>query len=207
MIQKLFDDKIIPYLTQNALTVKTLHIRSDGCKAQFKCAANFNWVSQRPGARGGAGKIRIGMQGTRDCHGARIRSAGSGGGVPGRECMKCGGIWDTRLDAHVSLGARLGGAVLVVSPRGMRRRGSVRTSPSWRFRLKKWPDGPPRETTPWSLLYKTTGMPKAPPHPRSVLCPRHNRTACAPGLRTTCCLWQAPDRSCPRCRSLQAFRC
>ena len=39
--------------------------------------------------------------------------------------MQCGGIWGTRLDAHVSLGARLGGAVLVVSPRGMRRRGSV----------------------------------------------------------------------------------
>ena len=71
-----------------------------------------------------------------------------GGGVPGRECMQCGGIWDTRLDAHVSLGARLGGAVLVVSPRGMRRRGSVRTSPSSRFRLKKWPYAPPRETTP-----------------------------------------------------------
>ena len=83
------------------------------------------------------------MQGTRDCHGARIRSAGSGGGVPGRECMQCGGLWGTRLDAHVSLGARLGGAVLVVSPRGMRRRGSVRSSPSSRFRLKKWPYGPP----------------------------------------------------------------
>ena len=57
--------------------------------------------------------------------------------------MQCGGLWGTRLDAHVSLGARLGSAVLVVSPRGMRRRGSVRTSPSSRFRVKKWPYGPP----------------------------------------------------------------
>ena len=65
--------------------------------------------------------------------------------------MQCGGLWGTRLDAHVSLGARLGGAVLVVSPRGMRRRGFVRTSPSSRFRVKKWPYGPPRETTPWLL--------------------------------------------------------
>lgn len=47
MIQKLFDDKIIPYLMQNGPNVKTLHIRSDGCKAQFKCAANFDWVSRQ----------------------------------------------------------------------------------------------------------------------------------------------------------------
>ena len=47
MIQKLLDDKIIPYILQNAPSVTSLHVRSDGCKAQFKCAANFMWVSRQ----------------------------------------------------------------------------------------------------------------------------------------------------------------
>ena len=47
MIQKLFDDKIIPYILKNAPSVTSLHVRSDGCKAQFKCAANFMWVSKQ----------------------------------------------------------------------------------------------------------------------------------------------------------------
>ena len=59
--------------------------------------------------------------------------------------MQCGGIWGTRLDPQVSLGAGLGGAVLVVSPRGMRRKGPGKTSPSQLFWTKKWPYGPPRE--------------------------------------------------------------
>ena len=89
--------------------------------------------------------MRTRMQGARDCHGSRILSAGSGGGVPRRECMQCGGIWGTRLDPQVSLGAGLGGAVLVVSPRGMRRKGPGKTSPSQSFWTKKWPDAPLRE--------------------------------------------------------------
>ena len=56
--------------------------------------------------------------------------------------MQCGGIWGTRLDPQVSLGAGLGGAVLVVSPRGMRRKGPGKTSPSQLFWTKKWPYGP-----------------------------------------------------------------
>ena len=59
--------------------------------------------------------------------------------------MQCGGIWGTRLDPQVSLGAGLGGAVLVVSPRGMRRKGPGKTSPSQSFWTKKWPDAPLRE--------------------------------------------------------------
>ena len=114
----------------------------------MKCIHPLQW----PGARGGAGKIRNGMQGARDCHGSRILSAGSGGGVPRRECMQCGGIWGTRLDPQVSLGAGLGGAVLVVSPRGMRRKGPGKTSPSQLFWTKKWPDGPLFTSTPCHKL-------------------------------------------------------
>ena len=68
--------------------------------------------------------------------------------------MQCGGIWGTRLDPQVSLGAGLGGAVLVVSPRGMRRKGPGKTSPSQSFWTKKWPDAPLREfhTVVLSLL-------------------------------------------------------
>ena len=113
---------------------------------QVKCIHPLQW----PGACGGAGKIRNGMQGARDCHGSRILSAGSGGGVPRRECMQCGGIWGTRLDPQVSLGAGLGGAVLVVSPRGMRRKGPGKTSPSLLFWTKKWPYGPLLTSTPCS---------------------------------------------------------
>jgi hypothetical protein len=44
-IRKLLDDFILPYVKQAAPTVTTLHGRSDGCKAQFKCASHFDWVS------------------------------------------------------------------------------------------------------------------------------------------------------------------
>lgn len=47
MIQKLFDDFIIPYIKQNVTSATDIYIRSDGCKAQFKCAANFMWVSKQ----------------------------------------------------------------------------------------------------------------------------------------------------------------
>ena len=75
--------------------------------------------------------------------------------------MQCGGIWGTRLDPQVSLGAGLGGAVLVVSPRGMRRKGPGKTSPSQSFWTKKWPDAPLREfhTVQYVLLrFKTEGV-------------------------------------------------
>ena len=47
MVQKLLDDFIMPYIKQVAPTVTIVHTRSDGCKAQFKCAANFDWVSRQ----------------------------------------------------------------------------------------------------------------------------------------------------------------
>ena len=45
-IHKLLDDHILPYVKAVAPTVTTVHARSDGCKAQFKCAAHFDWVSR-----------------------------------------------------------------------------------------------------------------------------------------------------------------
>lgn len=47
MVQKLLDDLIMPYIKMNAPSVSELHVRSDGCKAQFKCASNFYWVSRQ----------------------------------------------------------------------------------------------------------------------------------------------------------------
>ena len=47
MIQKLLNDHIIPYIKKAAPGVTMLDVRSDGCKAQFKCAANFYWVSRQ----------------------------------------------------------------------------------------------------------------------------------------------------------------
>lgn len=47
MVQKALDDFIIPYLQEHVPTVNCIHVRSDGCKAQFKCAANFYWVSRQ----------------------------------------------------------------------------------------------------------------------------------------------------------------
>lgn len=41
------DDIVLPYVTTHAPATTEVHIRSDGCKAQFKCAANFHWVSQQ----------------------------------------------------------------------------------------------------------------------------------------------------------------
>ena len=46
-IQKLFDDLIMPYIKANTTATRDVYIRSDGCKAQFKCAANFDWVSRQ----------------------------------------------------------------------------------------------------------------------------------------------------------------
>eukprot|EP00966_Prymnesium_polylepis_P199401 4620698-Prymnesium_polylepis.1 len=66
MIQKLLDDLIVPYIKENAPSVGHLYIRSDGCKAQFKCAANFYWVS-RQSAEGCGLKIHWSF--FESCHG------------------------------------------------------------------------------------------------------------------------------------------
>lgn len=47
MIQKLLDNFILPYIKKVAPTVAHVYVRSDGCKAQFKCANNFFWVSRQ----------------------------------------------------------------------------------------------------------------------------------------------------------------
>lgn len=47
MVQKIFDDFIFPYVSAKAPSVTNVHVRSDGCKAQFKCASNFFWVSRQ----------------------------------------------------------------------------------------------------------------------------------------------------------------
>lgn len=47
MVQKLLDDLILPYVKDNAPDVSVVHLRSNGCKAHFKCAANFHWVSRQ----------------------------------------------------------------------------------------------------------------------------------------------------------------
>ena len=47
MVQKFLDDHVIPYLRRVGPSVSHLHVRSDGCKGQFKCAANFYWVSKQ----------------------------------------------------------------------------------------------------------------------------------------------------------------
>ena len=46
-IRKALDDFIMPYIKRVAPTVTMLHGRSDGCKAQFKCASHFDWVSRQ----------------------------------------------------------------------------------------------------------------------------------------------------------------
>ena len=66
MVQKLLDDKIIPYLKVAVPSVTDLHLRSDGCKAQFKCAANFYWVSKQTAV--GCG-LKIDWSFFESCHG------------------------------------------------------------------------------------------------------------------------------------------
>lgn len=46
-VRKILDDLITPYIKQAAPSIHTLHGRSDGCKAQFKCASHFDWVSRQ----------------------------------------------------------------------------------------------------------------------------------------------------------------
>jgi hypothetical protein len=46
-IRKALDNFIMLYIKCVAPTVTMLHGRSDGCKAQFKCASHFDWVSRQ----------------------------------------------------------------------------------------------------------------------------------------------------------------
>lgn len=66
MVQKVMDDFIMPYLHTNAPSVTMVHARSDGCKAQFKCAANFYWVSRQ--LKEGSGLV-VNWSFFESCHG------------------------------------------------------------------------------------------------------------------------------------------
>ena len=44
-VQKAFEGQIFPHIKTNFPDVHTALARSDGCKAQFKCASHFDWVS------------------------------------------------------------------------------------------------------------------------------------------------------------------
>ena len=65
-VQKALDDMITPHIQQVAPSVKELYLRSDGCKAQFKCAENFDWVSRQ--SKEGCGLV-IHWSFFESCHG------------------------------------------------------------------------------------------------------------------------------------------
>ena len=46
-VQKAFDDHIFPYIKSVTHGITTVCVRSDGCKAQFKCTTHFNWISRQ----------------------------------------------------------------------------------------------------------------------------------------------------------------
>ena len=46
-VRKALDDFITPYIKSVAPTATKLYVRSDGCKAQFKCAEAFDWTSRQ----------------------------------------------------------------------------------------------------------------------------------------------------------------
>ena len=119
------------------------------------------------GAGGTTRIIRNVMLGARDCHSTRRRSAGNAVGVPKCTCAQCGGMWGTRLDAEVTPGASLDGAVLEVSPGGKRRRGPERRPPSHSLPCKKWPDSPPHKLTPWLQIRPVRKPTLKPPPPAS----------------------------------------
>ena len=66
MVQKVLDDFIVPYIKKAALSVTYLEGRSDGCKGQFKNAANFQWVSEQSTEGGG---LRVNWSFFESCHG------------------------------------------------------------------------------------------------------------------------------------------
>eukprot|EP00966_Prymnesium_polylepis_P003376 77462-Prymnesium_polylepis.1 len=47
IVQKAFDDHIFTYIKSAAPSVKVVCVRSDGCKAQFKCTTHFGWISRQ----------------------------------------------------------------------------------------------------------------------------------------------------------------
>lgn len=65
-IRKALDDFIMPYIKNVAPAVRTLHGRSDGCKAQFKCASHFDWVSRQ--SKEGCGLV-VNWSFFTSCHG------------------------------------------------------------------------------------------------------------------------------------------
>ena len=46
-VQRALDDLITPYIKSVAPSVTRFFVRSDGCKAQFKCAEAFDWTSRQ----------------------------------------------------------------------------------------------------------------------------------------------------------------
>lgn len=47
VVQKAFDDHVMPYIKAHTQGIQHVYVRSDGCKAQFKCTAHFDWVSRQ----------------------------------------------------------------------------------------------------------------------------------------------------------------
>ena len=65
-VQKALDDYITPHIKSVAPSVKNLYVRSDGCKAQFKCAEAFDWTSRQ--SKEGCG-LKVAWSFFESCHG------------------------------------------------------------------------------------------------------------------------------------------
>ena len=65
-VQKALDDFIAPYIQCLAPSVTNLYVRSDGCKAQFKCAEAFDWTSRQ--SKEGCG-LKVAWSFFESCHG------------------------------------------------------------------------------------------------------------------------------------------
>ena len=65
-VRKALDDFITPYIKSIAPTATKLYVRSDGCKAQFKCAEAFDWTSRQ--SKEGCG-LKVTWSFFESCHG------------------------------------------------------------------------------------------------------------------------------------------
>ena len=65
-VKKALDDFITPYIKSTAPSAKNLYVRSDGCKAQFKCAEAFDWTSRQ--SKEGCG-LQVTWSFFESCHG------------------------------------------------------------------------------------------------------------------------------------------
>jgi hypothetical protein len=65
-VQKALDDFITPHIKSIAPSVEKLYVRSDGCKAQFKCAEAFDWTSRQ--SKEGCG-LKVAWSFFESCHG------------------------------------------------------------------------------------------------------------------------------------------